>query len=297
MLSSEVTTGQTLAASQYNNLRTDTLRLAAFPAGTTPDWSSGASLNPATAHNFLSNTLPAGQTLTVSTVNIPLLITTQGNVTINGTVDLAAKGAPGMTNGIGIHSTFITNKGGNGSSSGGMTVPGGGGGGGSGIAAGSSGGGVAPGGGGAAADSTTLALLANIQRTVLCGAGGGKGGGGTGGSPAGGDGGIGGGALVWRIGGNLALGESSIISANGGTGVAGTNAPGNVGSAGGGGGGGGMIVILVYGTITNSGLTFTASGGGGGSGGTGSIHGGGGGSGGAGRAMIYSLTDGTLILA
>jgi hypothetical protein len=262
-----------------------------------PIWTSGASLSPASEYRYTTATLPVSQTLTVSSVITPLVIHNTGDVTINGTVDLNGKGAAG---GSGGSSTIgATGTAGNSLISGWTVGAGGGGtggtptsGGGSGAslltagAAGSNG--VGTGGtAGARIDTHQFSFLSSIERGIACGAGGG-GGGSTG--TSGGNGGAGGGALFWLIGGNLTLGASSIVRANGANGANSTAAAGG----GGGGGGGGTIIILVAGSITNSGVTASASGG---SGGTATGGGGAGATGGAGRVLIYSLSTGTLITA
>jgi hypothetical protein len=268
-----------------------------------PVWTSGASLDPTSEKRYTTATLPVSQTLTVSSVNTPLIIHSSSNVVINGTVDLNGKGGAGgaaqANNTSGVAGTAgksviaaITAAAG----SGGTTVSNNGGGGGSGASFTAAGGAGENntngqgGAGGALMSSGNAAMLASLKRGVCCGGGSGSGGGGTG--VAGGAGGAGGGALVWVIGGNLTLGAASIIRADGATGGNGTGA----GAGGGGGGAGGAILIIVAGTITNSGVTLSAAGGAQGSdtgGGTDSD----GATGAAGRAIIYSLSTGTLITA
>lgn len=88
------------------------------------------------------------------------------------------------------------------------------------------------------------------------------------------------GGIIWLVvGGNLTIGASGSIQANGSSGGAGTGTYG----AGGGGSGGGAIMILYNGTLSNSG-SITASGGSGGAGGNKS--GGTGGAGGTHTAQI-----------
>lgn len=260
-------------------------------------WSSSTNLNPATDFNYTTSTLNAGQTLSVSAVNDVLIIKSNSNVTINGTVDLNGKGGAGVTGGSGNSAAATagvsivsgwTNGAGQGTA--GATSNGGGGGGSSSYNNGTAGGngGGTGGAAGTAIDGKQWSALQGMFRGVACGGGASAGGGHAGGT--GGNGGAGGGALVWFIGGNLTLGGSSIIRANGADGSAGTAGGGTAG--GGGGGGGGTILIIVAGTITNSGVTVSASGG---TGGAAAGGGGTGGNGGTGKVLIYSLSDGTVI--
>lgn len=290
-----------------------------------PNWAAGATLDPTNEFQYTSASLPAGQTLTISPVNKPLIIKTTGNVTIDGTIDLNGKGGAGQPTGgtprtgttgagnPGSAGTDGTSKitgvvaGAGGGGSGGTSVNdgslhgGGGGGGASGINPGIIGAATAAATGGTPGvktDANFLHLLQSLGRCVVCGGGGGSGGGGgrpSGGADggAGGAGGAGAGSLVWYIGGNLTLGAASIIRANGVNGTQGTDATGGDGG-GGGGGGGGMILIIVAGTITNGGVTLTATAG---SGAAGIGSGKAGGNGGAGKALIFSLATGTLIQA
>ena len=277
-----------------------------------PTWTSGASLNPSTEKRYTTATLPVSQTLTVSSVNTPLVIHNSSNVTINGTVDMNGKGgaAGNGTTGAGTGSNGTagnslisgwTNGAGTGASS--SAAPGGGG---AGASFDADGGAAATGGTeglpGTKIDPERLAFLSSILRGVVCGAGGGGGSANSsGGAGNAGAGGAGGGALVWLIGGNLTLGAASIIRANGANGTAGsaTGAASGQSAGGGGGGGGGAIIILVAGSITDGGVTVSATGG------TGAqSHDNGsltnnekGGDGGAGKVIIYSLSTGTLITA
>lgn len=299
-----------------------------FGTGTdgAPAWTSGASLNPSTEKQYTTATIPSGQTVTVSSVNVPLVIHNTGDVTINGTLDLNGKGGAGGgggarcttvsctatagsagTAGASLVAGLTTTNGSAGGVKAGGGNAGGGGGGASIFSAGSTGStGTSSGGTGGsggslltAGQAAIFAFLSNLFRAVVCGGGGGGGGGGgrDGGSTAnsftGGDGGAGGGAVVWMIGGNLTLGASSIIRANGAAGSAASLGTDGYSGGGGGGGGGGTIVILVAGTITNGGVTLSASGGAAGSG-TGTTSGG---AGADGKAIIYSLSTGTLITA
>ncbi len=278
-------------------------------------------LNPASDFNYTTFSLSAGQTMSVTSVNSPLIINVTGDATINGTIDLNGKGAAGGA--LGAGRTGSSGAGTNGGTAtagasrlsglatgaatggeGGDNTPdsgGGGGGGASAFAAGTAGlanvdssGGDA----GTVPSAVLMTWMANIGRGVVCGGGGGGGGGGGRAAGAdgtnGGAGGAGGGAMIMYIGGNLTLGASSIIRANGvagGDGVIGSAAEGG----GGGGGAGGAILILVGGTITNSGVTTSASGGAGGL--TNNAADASGGAGASGRVLIYSIADNTLISA
>lgn len=268
-------------------------------------------LNPATEFEYTTLTLAAGQTLGVTSVNTPLIIKCTSDVTINGTVDLNGKG------GAGGASVTTTSTSGNAGTVGktiidgisitgggggvfGASPAGGGGGGGSYIRDGTSGGaGGAGSTGGAGGTSNTrdgMAFVSSFLRGMACGSGGGSGGVGSAPSTSG-VGGAGGGCMGLFVGGDLTLGASSIIranGANGGNAVDGTPGGANGGS-GGGGGGGGTVIILVAGSITNNGVTATATGGTeGADDGGGEPHGG---AGSAGIVLIYSLKDGTLITA
>lgn len=275
-------------------------------------WSVSTNLNPATEKRYTTATLDSGQTLSVSSVNTPLVIHNTGDVTINGTVDLNGKGGGGGTgtsgagtggNGTAGNSIVSgwTNGAGTGASN--SSDPGGGGAGASwdadGGAAATDGTEGTP---GTKLDSDKYAFLSSILRGAVCGGGGGGGSANnSGGAGNAGAGGAGGGALVWCIGGNLTLGASSIIRANGDNGTAGSGTAAASGqtAGGGGGGGGGMILVLVAGTITNSGVTVSATGG---TGGNGHSNGSGtsgfkGGDSVNGKVIIYSLSTGTLITA
>jgi hypothetical protein len=280
--------------------------------------SSSENLNPGGEFEYTTFTLDAGQTMSVTAVNDPLIIKATGDVTINGTIDLNAKGGAGGTGGAGattdgagtngtagtagasIVSGIVCPAGALGAGgAGGGANPGAGGGGGASIfTTGGTGSGTGGGAGGTKPDAALLAWLSNISRNVICGGGGGGGGGGaefsgSGDGGTGGVGGEGGGAMAMFVGGNLTLGASSVIRCNGVQGTAAANVAGYDGGDGGS-GAGGTVLILVRGTITNGGVTATAAGGaaqdGAGSGGTG-------GAGGNGRVLIYSLTTGTLVSA
>lgn len=258
-------------------------------------WSADTNLNPATEKRYTTATLDVTKILSVTSVNTPLVLHNTGNVTINGIVDMNGKGGAGGSAGGAAANGNPGTAGASKISGFGPTAGGGatygasigsGGGGGASVLAGGAAGTVGTGSAGTAGvkmDSLQLAFLSNIFRAVACGAGGGGGSGKS--SAGGGAGGAGGGALVWYIGGNLTLGASSIIRANGANGA-------NAAAPGGGGGGGGIVIIIVAGTITNGGVTITAAGG---TGGVDSSNANNGGGGGDGKALIYSLSTGTLI--
>ena len=178
-------------------------------------------------------------------------------------------------------SAFVTNQGIGGV--GGAGLKGGGGGGSldnAGVA-GDSGGGA---GGAAWSSALGSAYLSNLMRFTGCGAGGGGGGANTGGTA--GAGGNGGGCTIWLIKGNLTLGASSSINISGSDGKAFVS-----GSAcDGGGGAAGNATFIVWGSITNNGVTLSKSAG---IGGVGNACNGG--AGGDGRILIYSLTKGTVV--
>lgn len=254
-------------------------------------WSASTNLDPDAVYCYTTATLNAGQTLSVDEVNKVQVILNTGDVTINGTVNLNGKGAPGGAQvagnkngnpgsaGHGIGALDICGGGSGGTYDGSIS---GGGGGGSSVMgngdAGSGGGGSAVGGAGGIIASQVLALLSNIFRGVACGGGGASSAGDSDGT--GSEGGEGGGSLVWMIAGNLTLGADSVIQCNG---VNGKTAGVNDNS---GGGGGGSVLIVVAGTVTDNGVAVTATKG---------SKGGIGGNGKDGKVLIYSLTTGTLI--
>ncbi len=309
-------------------------------SGGAPTWTSGASLDATAEFQYTTATIPVSQTVTTSSTNKVLVIHNTGDVTINGTMDLNGRGGAGGALAAGVATgnngvigndgtagagivTALANGAGLAGAAGGQdgsaSSGGGGGSGGASQFANSTAGGAGASApttpaGGAAATSLSAAnqyLLQMILRGVTNGSGGGGGasGGnnsGSGTSGAGGAGGAGGGALVWYIGGNLTLGAASVIRADGVNGSAGGNptAGGTRRSAGGGGGGGagGYVLILVGGSITNSGVTLSATAGTGGaagdsSGTSNSGTAGAGGAGAVGKVLIYSISSGTVISA
>lgn len=90
-----------------------------------------------------------------------------------------------------------------------------------------------------------------------------------------GAGGRGGGGLLFEVGGDLTYGASSVIDLSGGNGGSASGA--DEGASGGGGGGGGIGMAVYNGTLTDSGLTTIVTGGAGGSASGGSGKGGNGG--------------------
>ena len=201
----------------------------------------------------------------------------------NGTV-----GSPGQSGGGGAggYAYANTNAGGNGTA-------------GTSFSGGSGGGGAAytVTGGNATTNGGAGGTGANSARLGTDGGGGGGGGnpvgsGGTGnsGTAHAGNPGVagGGGYLVLIVGGNLTIGASGVISANGGAGGTGGACTGGAGGAGGGGAGGGVVWVFYQGTLSNAG-TITATGGTGGATGTGAVPSFAGGNGGAGSTAINKI--------
>jgi hypothetical protein len=257
--------------------------------------SADTQYDPVGNFNFTTFTLDASRTLSLSASNAVLRINATSNVTINGTVDLNNSGGSGGTIGIigGAGQSYIkgydNDSGAPGSSAGGAA--GGGGGGASSLADGTAGvnGSGTGGAGGTTITDRQLAMLQSASlASPVCGGGGGGGGNDTNEVDDNGKGGNGGGCSLWFIGGNLTLGASSAITANAENGQVGETAQGG----GAGGGGGGHVVIIVAGTITDNGVTLSATAG---AGGAGVGASGAGSAGGAGLITIYSLTDGRII--
>lgn len=251
-------------------------------------------LDPTADWHYTAFTLNASQVMSVSSVNTPLVIRVLGDATINGTINLDGKGGAGTaggTAGVGsnaatagttLASAITVGAGGAATS---VENGRGGGGGASLFTAGTAG---ANSGGSAGATVSTInqLLLANINILVGCG-GGGSGGGGDSDSNDSTAGSAGGGAMLMYVGGNLTLGASSVITADS------ANTSDSTDGGSGGTGGGGTVVIVVGGSITNSGVSCTATAGTPGTAGSGST----GGAGGAGKIIIYSLLDNTVISA
>ena len=254
-------------------------------------------LNPANQYNYTTLTLNVGQTLGLSSVNTPLIVNCAGDVTINGTIDLDADGGAGGASpgtgtntagnvGVDGHSllTTVLVCGGGGAPAGAAAGGGGGGGGGASMLGDGTIGSGSGEEGAAGVKSEGFELVSSLLRGVCCGGGGSSGGLGANSGTAG-AGGAGGGAMVLSISGNLTFGAASTITADG---VVGANGSGSD-EGGGGGGGGGTVLIMVTGSITDGGVTLTATAG---AGGTANDNGGGGK---AGKIIIYSLLDGTII--
>ncbi len=299
----DVAIGGAALASQYNKLRADLfhgLRYGTSATGSVT-WAADTNLNPATLFQYSDATLNVTKILSVTAVNDPLIIHTTGNVTINGIIDLNGKGGAGGPKGVATGGSTgtagaskisgWTNAGGAGSNySGSRPESSGAGGGSSSFSAGDNGqnsnnNDATAGLGGALISGNKYAALVALGFGVVCGSGGG--GGGQIPATTGYDGGAGGGALCWTIGGNLTLGSSSIIRADGATGATGSSS----GTGGSGGGGGGDVLIIVQGSITNNGVTLTAAGG---AYGGPNIHGG---LGATGKIRIISLDTGTVLVS
>ena len=254
--------------------------------------------------NYETLTINAGNTLGLTnpaTNGTILHIKVQGDVTINGSINLQGDGAAGGTAGasgggassagsnMDLRWSDTTNQ--FGGAVGVSVGAGGGGGGGAHKTVGTAG--TVGGGGGSAggAAGTVLSLFTsnvnpNIFKNIraICGAGGGGGGGGQ--NNAGGAGGRGGGVFILECGGDLTFGSASTINVGGADGSAG-GAAGNSGGGGGGAGSGGQSLILYNGTLTDSGVTVTVTGGTGGAGGNAIIEdGGAGGNGGNGDSIM-----------
>lgn len=314
-----------------DGLSVGTIPTSSFPAAvygdygdgsdSTPDWSAGGTVVGGTTYNYVEVTLPVSQTLSMSSGGgAPVTFRTQGDVTINGTIDFDGDGGAGGSGGAftadgtagtagasplvdatvaflaGLSTNAGAGGGGNGADGGA-----GGGGGASPFTAGATGGsqgGNTGGAGGAILSKEEWCFLSMLKLGVWCGAGGGGGGGGNASPNNGGDGGAGGGSLIWFIGGNLTLGASSVFQSQGVAGVDGhdSDASTKKGGGGGGGGAGGYFVFIVQGSVTDNGVTKTMAGGAAGSGGAdlGAGPGEDGGAGAVGHYMIYSIQDGTF---
>lgn len=264
--------------------------------------SSNGDFDPDTVYEYEKLTLNSSVAYGLDEVNKVLEIRVLGDVVINGTIDLNSEGAAAGNAGgkklSGGSVVTAASGGGAGATGGSWGGSGGGGGGASMWNPGSNGqGGTGDNGGsrGAGGAGGTIygsaALLAALDLGVVCGAGGASGG--APGDAVAGTGGAGGGAMIMYVGGNLTLGASSIIRANGANGGNGTGGTNNATAGGGGGGGGGTILIIVEGTVTNSGVTVSASGG---SAGSGSNNAGAGGAGATGKVVIYSLKTKSVVV-
>lgn len=255
-------------------------------------------LRNAIVNQFTTLSVSTGVTLRFKTANSGAIMKNTGNVSLYGKVNLSGSGgtpgaggaamAVGTSGGEGRSFMFSIKTGGGGFGTGVFGDGGGAGGGGSQSFIGTDGGKGAGSSKGASGSSVSaqLGFLANASLGVVNGGGGGGGGGSA--VQTGGKGGKGGGALVWYIGGNLTLGSTSWIKADGLAGSEGSTTA----AGGGGGGGGGAILIIVAGTIVNGGVQLSAVGGAGASGGSST---GNGGTGGVGNILIYSLSTGVIL--
>lgn len=257
-------------------------------------------------YQYKSLDIDAGATLDVgsSAAGKPLVILVQGDVTIDGTIDLQGEGSAGGagvagsaggagTAGVGLFgggagggggesSTGVAN-GNNGSNASGKT----GGAGGTGAAGGD--GGVGGAGNSNLLTTALLLLKSNIWSWAFGGGGGAGGGATVSTSFAGAAGGAGGGALIIIANGDVTIGAAGVINCSGNDGSNGSNngfAGGNGG--GGGGGGGGTCLILHGGSFTNSG-SIDVSGGAGGTGASVGMTAGNGGNGSAGTSTQIEI--------
>lgn len=293
--------GEELPAADVNSIVQLMLRGLGF--GNSEDGSKTISadtdLDPTSFYRYSDLTIDVTKSLGVDTDNVPLVIRVEGDAEINGIINLDENGAASDAgDGVIANGTAIE---GGGSGSGGTTGVNWGGSGGAGGGAsmwrsGSNGsqGGDNGGAKGAAGDggmpTAAVGLLAALGLPIACGGAGGTGG--ANGDAVAGTAGQGGGALYMLVGGDLTLGASSSITCDAGNGGAGTGGTNNATAGGGGGGGGGTVIILVAGTITDNGVTLSASAG---SAGSSSSGAGSSGAGGAGKIVIMSLKDGTII--
>lgn len=251
---------------------------------------STVTLSTSRAYDFTTFTLPTNVTLK-AVGGSPLILRVQGNVTLNGRINLrGSSGGPPTDNGAdqpsggsgagggggaGGRGGSAAANGAAGSLASGATAGGAGGGGnGDGTAAGGAGGGGAYGADGNVGDSGTgsggtAGTHYGDTFPNETAAPGGSGGGGAGGSvgsfdyPSGGGGGGGGGAIVLTAGGNILINSTGSILAYGGDGGVADDTDANCSS--GGGGAGGTIALFSGKAITNNG-TVNARGGVGGGG-------------------------------
>lgn len=248
-------------------------------------WTAGTTnLDNTKVWNWDSFTLGASGTISVTTVNVPLVGRVRGDMSIAGTIslsgkgaagaptyaDLAASGASGTNGGLWQASPFNLATGPTGGGggprdgTGNNNVDGKSGGGGASMftdgSAGTSSGGTA----GAKMTAANIGYMLGLGFYVACGAGGGSGGspGGSGPSGSAGAGGNGGGSAIFFVYGNLTIETTAVINVSGTNATAGSGNPGgwNDGYGGGGGGGGGTIIFVVYGTVTINGTpTYTVT--------------------------------------
>ncbi len=268
----------------------DAANFTRFDAAAT---ASLVTLDTSRVYQFTQFTLPAGVTLKGSGSQ-PLRFRVQGDVLIEGTIDLkggnagaaqmpvaAANGGSACCGGGAGGSGRVTTE----SADGTTPSAGGGGGGIAGTTSGAGGtdGGAAGGGGnafaggagqagGAGAGGGGLAYGVNSLSTLVGGAGGGGGGGNTFTPSRGAGGGGGGGAIAFFAGGDFTVSATGLIQTVGGTGGLGGNAAGM-----GGGGAGGSVLIYAAGSgvDNNSAPGIDSQGGSGGNdGGGGMLNGG-----------------------
>lgn len=231
---------------------------------------------------YTSINISAGATLDLSnkaTDGTILILKSQGNVTIAGTIDLIGDGANAETNGFGIMDTTTTHDGDAGT-------------------AGAAGNGGAGGSGDGTAYGNTefyitkdANLLYRRLTQLACGSGGGSGGDGvlvSGVAGTGGAGGAGGGVVIIECGGSINF--TGTISVDGADGSDGSAGSGDSGGGGGGAGGAAGMALILYRTLTSVGGTINARGGAGGAGGDGGGSGGNAGAGGGGQGA-GSLTN------
>lgn len=259
-------------------------------------------------YNCDSVTVGGGQTITFNSASDYIIIRSQGDVNILGTIDISAVGlnngpgggAGGVCGGppcSGVDAVTKNGGQGRGGTNGGGTVDGAAGGGGSGgrfgtvslPTAGTNGGTVGGGtlGPGAAIPVTSYFPESGFATSFTGGAGGGAGGSGQDGASAyenGGSGGAGGGGIIIIAKGIVNI-SGSILS-DGSNGVVGAAGGNNAGGGGGGAGSGGAIYIIGNQSVSITG-TVRAIGGTGGAGGAGGFDtGGSGGNGGSGRIRV-----------
>lgn len=226
-------------------------------------------------------------------VNGSLTITSSASKAINldGLGGLGGTAGGNGSNGESLASNSNSGGGAGGTSSGTATTYGGGGGGGGGmhsVGVAGTAGSAGSGGGGGSAGATSV-LIPNIywegkllSDLLSCGAGGGAGGGGSA-TYAGGVGGAGGGCIIFIVKGDVNI--TSVMSAIGANGQAGTRDEPNhyYNGGGGGGGGGGSFGIFYSGSLIANTATFYVSGG---SGSASYVQGG---SGGSGLAIVKKI--------
>jgi len=248
-------------------------------AGTTNIDASGANI---VIKNYTSISIASGATLALTNKaagGTILILRSQGNVTIEGLIDLEGDGAAADTNGFSILDYSADHEGGSGANGSGST-------------------------GGAAGTIGAILNLKDLYSTpdairlykrvlnLACGSGGGTGGAGDGtGTPgAGGAGGAGGGVLIIECAKALDFDVGGEININGTIGTNGGDASGDNGGGGGGGGGTAGMALVLYNTLTDNSGTINAKGGAGGDGGEGGGGGSGDGGGGGGGAGSGSYT-------